>query len=104
MELIDKNILLEQMKRRKDYIGRASDPVCLVEDAPAVDATPVVHGTWIEKLHYDNEDNCIQEWQSAKCDKCGLYHTTPYSYYFEKYKYCPNCGAKMDRERLENDG
>lgn len=40
--LIDADPLLEQMTRRKDYIGRPSDPVCLVEDAPAVDAVPVV--------------------------------------------------------------
>ena len=42
MRLIDADPLLEQMKRRKDYIGRPSDPVCLVEDAPTVDAVPVV--------------------------------------------------------------
>ena len=37
MRLIDADILLEQMKHRRDYVGRPSDPVCLVEDAPTVD-------------------------------------------------------------------
>lgn len=36
MRLIDADALLEQMKHRRDYVGRPSDPVCLVEDAPAV--------------------------------------------------------------------
>ncbi len=34
--LIDGDALLEQMKHRKEYVGRPSDPVCLVEDAPTV--------------------------------------------------------------------
>ena len=29
------------MKHRKDYVGRPSDAVCLVEDAPTIDAIPV---------------------------------------------------------------
>ena len=37
MRLIDADALLEQMRRRKDYVGRPSDPVCLVEDAPTFD-------------------------------------------------------------------
>ena len=34
--LINGDALLEQMKHRKEYVGRPSDPVCLVEDAPTV--------------------------------------------------------------------
>ena len=40
MRLIDGDALLEQMKHRRDYVGRPSDPVCLVEDAPTI-------GCWI---------------------------------------------------------
>ena len=36
MRLIDADALLEKMKHRKEYVGRPSDPVCLVEDAPTV--------------------------------------------------------------------
>ena len=38
--MIDGDALLEKMKHRREYIGRPSDPVCLVEDAPTV-------GGWI---------------------------------------------------------
>lgn len=42
MRPIDGDALIEQMKRRKEFVGRPSDPVCLVEDAPTIDAVPVV--------------------------------------------------------------
>ena len=61
-------------------------------DIPAVDTAPVARGQWIEK---ECSENTIEEWQTAKCSNCGKYHTTPYMYYFDNYKYCPNCGAKM---------
>lgn len=53
--LIDGDLLLEQMKRRKDFIGRPSDPVCLVEDAPTVEAEPVHN----ERLYNVHEVACI---------------------------------------------
>lgn len=42
MRPIDADALLEKMEHRKEYIGRPSDPVCLVEDAPTIDAVEVV--------------------------------------------------------------
>ena len=56
-------------------------------------------GKWIEKEVL--EDTVINEWQSARCSKCGKYHTTPYMYYFDNFNFCPNCGAKMNEEREE---
>jgi hypothetical protein len=53
---------------------------------------------WIEKevLYLADGEPLIEEWQSARCSACGKYHTTPYMYYFNEYKFCPNCGEKMD--------
>lgn len=42
MRLIDADELAEKMKSRMWMVGRASDAVCLIEDAPTVDAVPVV--------------------------------------------------------------
>lgn len=55
---------------------------------------PVKHGEWTER-EVDADGRAIDEWQSAKCSACGLYHTTPYLYYFDEFKYCPNCGTRM---------
>ena len=85
--LIDADLLLEQMKRRKDFIGRPSDPVCLVEDAPTIEAEPVKHGRW--------ELIDEQEPRRYGCSKCK-------SLSWEASNYCLYCGAKMDLE--VNDG
>ena len=55
----------------------------------------IKHGEWYEKEVF-SQATLHGEMQSARCSCCGLYHTTPYMYYFKDYEYCPNCGAKMD--------
>lgn len=69
----------------------------------AIDKMPTVSpdeargvGKWIEKEVYNLEVTTIEQMQSASCSVCGKIHTTPFSYYFSKYNYCPNCGAKME--------
>lgn len=53
-------------------------------NSPAVDAVEVVHGHWFWKP--------TNEWTSIlTCSVCGSQEGT-----CESYKYCPNCGAKMD--------
>lgn len=52
-------------------------------DAPAADVAPVVHGRWLCGDYYDIGDVC------SKCD-WDSQMTHPF------YRYCPNCGAKMD--------
>lgn len=67
-----------------DYCKRGSDfaDACsAIEDAPTVDAEPVRHGHW-EEFH---------------CSVCGEMG------WDNEDKYCPNCGAKMDGERKEDE-
>lgn len=52
-----------------------------IEDAPAVDAAPVVRGEWIE-LHEENGH------EVGTCSHCRHVRIVD--------NYCPNCGAKMD--------
>ena len=54
----------------------------IINNAPAVDAAPVVHGRWI--------DNGIKDSMLSKCTACGFL-CGAYSFNF-----CPHCGAKMD--------
>lgn len=53
-----------------------------IEDAPAADVVPVVHGRW--------GNNGIPGSILCGCSVCGF--TCGSSSFF----YCPNCGAKMD--------
>jgi hypothetical protein len=56
----------------------------MLETQPAVDAVPVVHGRWKKR---GNE---------TECSVCR------FIYYANRdiFNYCPNCGAKMDTQRL----
>ena len=40
---INADELLEQMKDRRFYVGRRSDPICIIEDTPAAAVEPVIH-------------------------------------------------------------
>lgn len=54
----------------------------MIDDAPAADVAPVVHGRWDE---------------NGYCVNCGRH--APFlsiSFCCYKSKYCPNCGTKMD--------
>ena len=58
-----------------------------LENVPAVDVAPVVHGRW-EVIEVLTDD--IQT--AARCNICGELIS-----WFGKFSvYCPNCGAKMD--------
>ena len=58
---------------------------------PTVDAEPVRHGKWI----YGNEFH----WYTASCNRCGYKRTTDIkAANWNAWKYCPNCGARMDKE------
>ena len=68
--LIDADALFEQMKHRKEFVGRPSDPVCLVEDAPTIDAAPVVRCKDCKECYFAS--NRIPTEQSYVCGKHGI--------------------------------
>ncbi|MBQ9168896.1 MAG: hypothetical protein IJX67_10900 [Oscillospiraceae bacterium] len=47
---------------------------------------PVVHGEWRAKIMKDIGTHTV--YWCSKCNCCSYF----------RYKYCPNCGAKMDLE------
>ena len=62
------------------------------------EVAPVVHGEWL---------NFTGDFSTAECNQCGeLYEVSPdekpcedfFSAFKKFYKFCPNCGAKMDKE------
>lgn len=57
-----------------------------IERLSAADVVPVRHERWIEKPYLLGI--------SRFCSACGSNYGMPH----EVYNYCPNCGAKMDKE------
>lgn len=56
-----------------------------VEEDPAADVAPVVHGRW---AHLGGDEWC--------CSACGFVLTTEGSWDKPTKKYCEDCGAMMD--------
>ena len=78
-----------------------------IDNAPAEDVTPVVHANWVKKKHliplawdsdpfiwenYDEETHSEwkEYWHCSECDYEADRGMKP------KFKYCPECGAKME--------
>ena len=100
MKLINANVLLEKIEKRKKEVydqSFAPDPYkdaydcCrfdelniirgMIKNASTID--PVKHGTWIE-----TPPRCRFATMRYECSVCG-------KAVWEKYNFCPNCGAKM---------
>jgi len=62
-----------------------------IDEIPAADVEPVRHGQYIgtEFDGYADGNPVYYEWKCSECN-CVFEDDEP------KYRYCPNCGAKMD--------
>lgn len=59
----------------------------MIENAPSVDAVPVVHGRWIASDKYKGY---------MVCSNCTDAYVAPAWLDEGKWRYCPACGARMD--------
>lgn len=75
LDALDKDDMLVSFEVRKT-----------ITDAPSADVKPVVHGKWLSAGH-DGWSYYI------RCTACNSLFGD-----MTKFKYCPNCGATMDKE------
>ena len=59
-----------------------------IDHAPTNDAVPVVHGRWKETV--------VDRRHQITCDECTVCGFKYGGVGIENFRYCPNCGAKMD--------
>ncbi|MDE6019998.1 MAG: hypothetical protein K2H01_03230 [Ruminococcus sp.] len=68
------------------------------KDVPTIEAEPVRHGKWSNKMVAYRAESDIEEHGDMhfgfRCSECNAILNN-------KTKYCGNCGAKMDLEELE---
>lgn len=75
-----------------------NDVVDMIESRPTIDAVPVVHGEWTNRRTWTHDG----EWYCTACDKeITIYMGEKRGN--DRYKYCPNCGAKMDGGKDDAD-
>lgn len=86
-------------------ICRVDETIWKVVDAPTIDAVPVVRGEW--KMDTDPDDG---DCRCSSCKVCidalhkrnhGLLNALGFKLH-TFYKYCPFCGAKMEKEEVCN--
>ena len=90
-EYIRRDDAIEEINKWLDSVGTAlvgkgmsyyGELIGCIEDTPAADVAPVVHGKW--------GDNGIAGSMLVKCSVCGCDCGA------NSFSYCPNCGANMD--------
>lgn len=79
----------------------------LVDSIHTVDAVPVVHGMWIpSESDFDDDDALfdVEEWCDWQCSVChdDICYDDPMGTDFLP-KFCPNCGAKMNKKEATYD-
>ena len=72
----------------------------IIEDAPTADVVEVVHAEWVG-TEYDGYADGYPVYDKWECSKCHEEYNSDGEP--PMFNYCPNCGAKMDGERSEND-
>lgn len=91
---IDANNLIEEIREERCYNCRnfkdmkcnycgTADYIYMIEDMPAADVAPVVHGRWIR----------YPDCGVTKCSNCGWSIEECWD-----SDYCPHCGAQMDEK------
>lgn len=93
-DLISRDYVLAEYDRQ--HKGPPGGARKIMEEAPAVDAVPVVHGRWVEKRWITECDWCVINHRALMCTACSVEIADG-----EETPYCPYCGAKMDLEVSE---
>ena len=64
--------------------------IAVLDSIPAADVAEVRHGRWEFPIFADSDNELDPR---VKCSECGEIEMA-----FARWKYCPNCGAKMEGE------
>ena len=80
----------------------------LIQSAPTIDAEPVRHGEWLADIYnletYETKTVPYDGWHGdAYCSECGNYALLNSHEEDVDSKYCPECGAKMDGGRANDE-
>lgn len=94
-EYISRQKVLEEMHKWCDPCGSGIEAILAV---PAADVAPVVHARWDDSGRYTFPGGST----AVSCTNCECKLTVS-EFRLNKWNYCPNCGAKMERSELSDN-
>ena len=100
-EYIEREALIRAARQDKAIglcIADIVDVQNLINDQPAADVVEVRHGEWVSELVGEMVGDDLDGGMKMikyTCSLCGFRHRL-YVPWRLTWKYCPNCGAKMD--------
>lgn len=102
-EYIDKDKLLDELKESAEHHAENSrEEQLLLRDRnivraqPAADVAPIIHAEWAHQY-----DDYFDWWECTNCGYGGEGEMQFAEGVDVRTNYCPNCGAKMDKEVQE---
>lgn len=78
-----RKIMEQEMWNVQDFVYKS------IDDAPTVDAEPIRHGRWVKDRLLSTNGGTYGVYRCSLCER--TYQDIGYG-----FRYCPNCGAKMD--------
>ena len=96
-EYIELEALLEKLAERDLCLFVSESDI---KDIPAADVAPVVHGRWIT---WEDAGNFPPSPDRYECSVCHDAAQRLCNGDDLLSPYCPNCGAKMDKEGIDGD-
>lgn len=96
-EYIEREALIQTI-HKDPWIGAQGKDyaLCDIAEQPTADVVEVRHGKWLKTEE-------PMGWHDVDCIECSACHGSwviaddvSFEDYVEGWKYCPNCGAKMD--------
>ena len=104
MRLIDADVIIRDLTAMKSLYDaiKLDGMIKALKKAPTIKAVPVVHGEWL---------NFIGDYSTAECSECGeCCEVSPddepkaefFELFKELYRFCPRCGARMDRKAVRD--
>lgn len=93
MKLKDADALKAEFTEDSPVLWHYTGIWAVIDNAPTIDAKPVVHGHWTTKRTHQHNGEYY-------CSCCGFEAFWTWRRDVQSLTdYCPNCGAKMERQK-----